>query len=387
MPPKVKSAEKSKKSGRKNGGQKATVANVNSRVLRKDPKKKQFSDELETPSTSVKKGAPKGRPKKQAGGKEKTSKRTSEMEYELELEPGEAEDNFTDVSEEADAGENSSSNAQPTINEEKDDNIQPASNSGAMGGNDIADSIDKHVDAALDRYFRKQRSRKKRQKKRRRRNESSSDSEDTDSSSRDSDETTDESYSDSSGDEKRRSRKRKREVKKRKERKHKKGKSFSKANGSDSVSTIYTRGCKSPENVIMEGSSDGSLDGGRIRSDADTEEFISSLNTSRDHSTPDLAKRRSRSPQGRVGHKGGDAGRGHGREERREDEDHYRERADTVIRELHQNKADLVKPSGEASDFLLTSLLRDFKHFHLTSHVDKKIRERILDQDFMIDFR
>lgn len=35
----------------------------------------------------------------------------------------------------------------------------------------------------------------------------------------------------------------------------------------------------------------------------------------------------------------------------------------------------------------MSSLVRDFKHFHLTSHVDKKLRERIKDQDFIVDFR
>lgn len=46
-----------------------------------------------------------------------------------------------------------------------------------------------------------------------------------------------------------------------------------------------------------------------------------------------------------------------------------------------------MKPSDELSQFVLSSLVRDFKHFHLTSHVDRKLKDCIKEQDFTVDFR
>lgn len=194
-----------------------------------------------------------------------------------------------------------------------------------------------------------------------------------------------------SSEERRRSRKRKHKSAKRRERKSKRGELSSSTLPvpTFSDSTIYTRGCKSPQNVVMEESDDASLDGGGVQSDANTEDFIDSINSSRNYSTPSAGERnRSGSPRR-------DTGDGRPRGERTSPRDRerallneqYKDRADSVIRDLHQNKADLAKPSGELSQFVLLSLVRDFKHFHLTSHVDKKLKERIKDQDFTVDFR
>lgn len=62
------------------------------------------------------------------------------------------------------------------------------------------------------------------------------------------------------------------------------------------------------------------------------------------------------------------------------------DRADAVIRDIQRNKVDLAKPSGEWSKQLM-SLMIDFKHCHLTSHVDRKTKQCILEGDFTIDFR
>lgn len=111
------------------------------------------------------------------------------------------------------------------------------------------------------------------------------------------------------------------------------------------------------------------------------------MNTSldRSHSTPNLGHRRnrSRSPGG-----GGSDHHNQPRDRERGQYDaRYREQADLVIRDLHQNKSDLVKPSGENTDFFLSSLVRDFKHFHLTSHIKRKVKDCIKGQDFTVDFR
>lgn len=74
------------------------------------------------------------------------------------------------------------------------------------------------------------------------------------------------------------------------------------------------------------------------------------------------------------------------REEQARQEAIVRDHADDVIRDIQRNKADLAKPTGELNRHLET-LLIDMKHFHLTSHVDKKLRDRILQGDFTVDFK
>lgn len=63
-----------------------------------------------------------------------------------------------------------------------------------------------------------------------------------------------------------------------------------------------------------------------------------------------------------------------------------RDRADEIIRDIQRNKANLAKPTGELNRQLET-LLIDMNRFHLTSHVDRKLRDLILSGDFMVDFR
>lgn len=379
MPPKKKTAKRQTKSkAGKHGGASAKTAGKSNRVLRKNPKKKTKGEEARVEKLKTK---PKGKPKQKAKPAKADSLSNDEI---VDLNPRESEDNFTDESDKDQSNENSSSNA---VADSSGESPRGSSESGEV---DMAGEINKHVDAALSNYFKK-RAAKKRRHKRRRRDSSSSPSSDSSESS--------ESTSDGSGDEsdesegsKERSRKRKRKDRKRKGKGRKKGENLGEANefNSASVSTVYTRGCKSPQNAIIEGSSDEGLDGGNIPSDANTEEFIDSLNTSNDYvrSTPDVGRRRegSRSPaRGRDERREGR--QQHNESERERNAERYRDQADTIIRDLHQNKSDLAKPSGEMTQFIMSSLVRDFKHFHLTSHVDKKLKERIKDQDFTVDFR
>lgn len=386
MPPKRKRAAKPKNKLSKNGGSSATVKDTSDRVLRKDPKKKVFVDESEDTTNPKRSAKTQDRALKSAKTKG-SRKKNQNVDNHVQLTLRESEDDFSEKDGDNLSQDNHSSNAVTMSDSESKG--ESSSETEVKGQTeqittDMAGEINKHVDAALSKYFRKKRT-KRNKKKRKRRETASSSSEGTSGSSSDSDVTSyeDDSSSDSSED-RRKARKRKRKERKRKSRKdrrNKRGKSMRNdcAMNVSSESTIYTRGCKSPQNAIIEASSDGSLDGGNIPSDAGTEEFMDSMNSSRDHanSTPftgDQAPRSKRSKEGE-------------RVERSDREEMYRERADSVIRDLHMNKADLAKPSGECSEFMLASLIRDFKHFHLTSHVDKKIKERVKEQDFTIDFR
>lgn len=352
MPPKrSKTAKSGGRKPTKNGGKQLLTETSSDRVLRKDPKKKKFpEDEGENPQT-VRKGKPKGRPKKHTVSENK--------EDTVEIMARESEDDFSDDIDSGEAMENSSSNATPLNNEKESPEKDSDHDTGVVMDSGMAERIDMHVGAALSKYFKKRRSHKKGKKKRKKREsvESSSDSDESSEMSSSDSESETSSVSSYSSDERRRAKKRKRKEKKKqhqKAKKSKKGKdNLSEANQSTSVSTVYTRGCKSPQNAIMETGSDVSLDGGGIDSDADTDEFIASLNTSRDHSTPDLARNGDR--------RDGGGRKDESREDRRrradvDDErelinDRYREQADAVVRDLHINKAELAKPSGEVSDF------------------------------------
>lgn len=387
MPPKTKKAGKSSKkiSPNKDGGKPVETSGKIDRVLRKNPKKKTFNDESHQTEPKTKGANPKGQ--------RDTKKRNKPAEKpgvsdDVQLTLRESEDDFSEASE----PENVSTNATPEVDStlENMNEVSGDENSrGAGPAMDLAGEVNKHVDAALDKYFRKKHKSKRSKKKKRRRREQQSSSSESDSSYVSSDEeetSSSDSYSSESSEDRKKTRKRKKKEKAKHKRSHK-GKSNSPVYPlrTESESTIYTRGCKSPQNAMMEGSTDESLDGAGIDSDANTEEFISSLNTSRDRSTPNLDKSRGRS---RSPKRGDNSRERTGRDADRDRYDEqYRDRADGVIRDLHQNKADLAKPSGELSQFLLSSLVRDFKHFHLTSHVDKKIKERIQAQDFTVDFR
>lgn len=390
MPPKNNSAAKSKKKqGGKKGGKPPSNSLVEKPNLQKNPKKKtpdggsandQPAKAVNT--TRAKKGAPRGA---KATAKSKSTETKESDDDMVSLSPRDSDDDFSMSSDRDSPAENTSSNA--VASEQSVANVQSTGNEDL-----VAARIDKHVDAALDKYFRKKRrDRKKGKKKRRKRDRESSSSSSEGSSSETDNQSDSESSSQSElSDDSDRGRKRKRKEKKRKERKERRGEKRLKSltAKSPSTSTVYTRGCKSPQNAVMTESSNDSLNAGSVQSDADTDEFIASLNTSRDHSTPDLGRRaRSRSPGRGTDRQQKERQRRAESNNRRLVEDQYQEQSDRVIRDLQQNKGELAKPSGGLNQFMLSSLLRDFKHFHLTSHVDRKIRESIKSNDFTVDFR
>lgn len=380
MPPKKKKAEtaKSKAAAKKDGV--GSSDNANTMTLRKNPKKKSLKSEDAAPAKVRKTRKTKSKPEK---AKKKAVVDDKDQDDDaVSLSPRDSDDQFS--SEES--GQNASSNATALLTNEGE--IEEK-------GREETEQINQQVSAALDRYFRSKKGKKHKKKRKRRRAHESPSSSDTDSDSVTSDSESGGS-SDSSPleDEERqdRGRKRKRKEKRRKDRRSKRGESRvnSLVKKTPSVSTVYTRGCKSPQNAVFADSSNESLDGGNIPSDGNIDEVLESLNTSRDRSTPYLDRRRdgSRSPDGRTRerrrhHRDQRGSPDHGDDERNA---RYQEQADAVVRELHQNKSDLAKPSGEYEK-QLQSLLRNFKHFHLTSHVDKKLKERIKECDFTVDFR
>lgn len=385
MPPKKNTVKNKKsdppaKAGRKTVEKKAKDGEK--MVLRKNPKKK-VSDDFEQGAKDTVRTSKKVNKSVKANP---TPDSDSSFEGVTLTTAGE-EGQFESENSITDTGENCSSNAVMDTNR--------AGNSADLGGENsiqpgLNAEISQQVSAAMSQYFEQRKKRKVKKRKRKHRRISSSESDDS-SSSEESSESEGSSYSSDSAREKKRVRKRKRKSDKKRKRREKKGEKRLKSliEDSPSVSTVYTRGCKSPQRAVITESSDDSLDGGDIDSETNTENFVESLNSSHDRSTPfvDRRRSRSRSPRGRS-----DQTRGHGDGNdrgRREADPHaerFREQADEVIRDLQQNKADLAKPSGELQ-IQLASLLRDFKHFHLTSHVDKKLKETILSQDFTIDFR
>lgn len=127
---------------------------------------------------------------------------------------------------------------------------------------------------------------------------------------------------------------------------------------------------------------------GHINSDLNSDELVDSLNSSLNHSTPAVGHRwsREKSTDEERQARGDQPGTSRDKDKTgNEQEEAARDRADEVIRDIQRNKADLAKPAGEWSRQLET-LLIDMKHFHLTSHVDRKIRAQILAGDFTVDF-
>lgn len=384
MPPKKNAAGKAQKSSTPAKGKGKAVAQkkMSPMNLRKIPKRKSLSSEEEA---SAKKQVT--RKKRAEPAKVRPTVNNSDSEFDgVAIMPRDSDDNFGGSDPEIDEGnfENSSSNATP----------EDSGRKGSVSADPkaVSANITEQVTAAVAQYFRHRKSKKKGKKKKSKRARTEYTSSDSDSSGSEttssSEETSDESDSDSGKGSKRRRRKRKKSKKK----KAKKGETSTHTVTSDSpsVSTVYTRGCKSPQNAIISGSSSESLDGGEISSNADTDDFINSMNTSINSQDSGAGHRRSRS-RSPARHDDRNRGMGDRREDRRTTEndpqdERHREQADAVIRDLHQNKAELAKPSGESEQFM-ASLLRDFKHFHLTSHVDPKVRERIKGKDFTVDFR
>lgn len=158
----------------------------------------------------------------------------------------------------------------------------------------------------------KRKKKKKSKSKRRRERESSSDS--SSSSSSDSSESSSES---SSEEEYRKGKKRKRSGRRKESKKRRRGKSGEHckvsstilASNSPSQSTVYTRGCKSPSHGVVTASSDSdSQKSGHISSDANTEAFVRSLETSLQNSTPIAEHRRSRDSREEVSDRRGNRG-------------------------------------------------------------------------------
>lgn len=266
----------------------------------------------------------------------------------------------------------------------------------------LSKEVRKMVGVCMKEYARKSKAKKrKRGRKHHKKNrvESSTSESENDSTSSSSGSDDSEHYSSDESYQKERKR-RKRSTQKKKKRKDKRSGKTKRHQGailqtvnSPSQSTVYTRGCKSPDKPVITGSSDtDSQRSGHIDSEADTDEFIASLQNSINHSTPIADRRRSkdRSP-------GDQQARDEDREELRnrrlaEQEETsrreaaVRDRADDVIRDIQRNKADLAKPTGEWRRELETILI-DMRHFHLTSHVDRKLKNQILDGDFTVDFK
>lgn len=348
----------------------------------------------------------KGAAKSRTKVKKQPEKVAAKDQDAVSLTPNSSDDDFDGDGEGTSNGESNQTNSAQPVSDDSDrgDDLEdPEADSDHREG-DNSGLTAKQVKKMVSKCMKKMTKRKIHKKKsKRRRRDSPSSSEDASDSSDDSSECESDSYSSDDSDSSARGRKRKRRGHKRRksERKHRRrGKSVVPltqdrrvvAADSPSQSTVYTRGCKSPvRDVLTASSPSDSQKSGHINSDADTDEVIDSLNTSLNHSSPFIGRRRERGREG-----GASPIEDHGRnsmerdaqgdEERRRREDNARERADVVVRDIQQNKADLAKPSGELSREL-KSLLIDFKHCHLTSHVDRKIKSSILEGDFTIDFR
>lgn len=359
MPPKRKN--NSQKAGTpakgKAGKKNATKATMG---LRKNPKRKVSNDFVA--ETSAKKGKEKDDPVS-----------SGEDSNVLSLTPHQSDDDLdSDVH-----GQGSSENRSNSAVIAAD---TPDKQVGQVASTPM--DIGKQVGEALRPYLKhlekSWRGKKRSRKRRRRRSSSSSQSETTDGSESSS---SDES-SDSSDGGRHRKRKRHRREKRKKRKQSSKGEQLQ----SPSQSTVYTRGCKSPvgqlairpRNVDSDGSED--LARKQSMSDEDTDEFVKSLNSSL--SVPPLVGGRE---DGRdSGDQGRDGDKGRGRQELKDQR--HQDEADRVIQELEANKADLAKPSGRWTRHL-HSLVVDFEHFHLISHVDRKLRKQIQEGDFTIDFK
>lgn len=383
MPPKRGKAKKTAKS-------KVTDKDGGARKLR--PKKPTDFSRLNKEGTSERKTSKKNKlPEKAATEEDNVSIDAHSSDDDLDMDTS----NGT-------SGKNTSNSATPDNDNVASDSEKNEHSEGdnppvnKEKGADLSKQVAEMVGKCLKEY--ESRSRKKRSKrtKRRRYSDVSSSSEDTDYTSSQS---SSEESTDSSVPRRRKSgrKRRRREHKKRKDGQRKKGERTHSHLASNEVdlpsqSTIYTRGCKSVDHISMpkrgnDTSETDSRNSGCINSDMNSDDFVSSLETSLHNSTP-VADRRSRqdaSAEKERDDRGNPEMIGdHDENNRREELG--RDRADEVIRDIQRNKADLAKPTGEWSRQLET-LLIDMKHFHLTSHVDRKLKASILEGDFTVDFR
>lgn len=268
MPPKRKMAAKPKKAAAKKGGKTVESNSAEKLNLRKNPKKKQIKDigEDEQPIKQKTKQPAKAKQSAKTADLNNSESEISDRD-DVVLATRESEDEFHTESDSS-VNENRSSNA--VSGETQDLEMASGSQSDPEKDKTEADRIDRHVDAALDKYFRKLKRKKKGKKKRRKRerkDSSSNSSSEYSSSSEDSD-------SDSSAD-RRRDKKRKRKERRKKEKRDRRGEKEAYVDpvGIASTSTVYTRGCKSPQNAIISDSSNGTLDDGGLVSNADTDGY------------------------------------------------------------------------------------------------------------------
>lgn len=395
------------------------------------PPKKKPKKKAAKPSASKKAanngGKPNLRPKKGTDFKQlndgktaakqvKTNKNTPakgdrESEDRISLRAHSSDDDLDQDTSNGDSSKNMSNSATPdseisdgsAMNDDHDRDVR-GKDPGNKSGKEISEQVAKMVGECMKKYKKKSRRRKhKRRKRKEESSDSSSDSSDTEQSTSESDYST---GSDSSGG-RNRVRKRKRSSKKKKKSsRHRKGEHVTnlivdnthQEMQSPSQSTVYTRGCKSPDKTVPqvreETSETDSQRSGHINSDLNSDEFLSSLETSLNCSNPASGKRRSRDDSGDRRRPSTSDAEAEARKEReREEKDEMerrdavaRDRADEVIRDIQNNKADLAKPTGELNRQLET-LLIDMKRFHLTSHVDKKLKDRILEGNFTVELK
>lgn len=392
MPPKPKGRGKSAKKVPTKGGKTGKASN-GGRELR--PKKGTNYKEL---------NSGKGSEKTKDDDQGKSEKDLSISSDAVSLTPGSSDD---DLDRDCGDGSNTTNSATPDDNQAEAVESRPGvstdrvravdlDRSDLLKDDSVNQQVKKLVGQCLKRYRKKHAKRRGKKKRKRHHYSSSDDSSESEGSTTSSDEYSSESsdYSSSSRDGK----KRKRSHHKRSSRKTKKSKSTVNTLvesqphcDSPSQSTIYTRGCKSPPQTGCQDSSDTvSPSSGGIPLEANSDEFLSSVNTSLNKSTPIPGRQRSNERRSASEGEAGPVtqGREDDAENRERDqvEAETRERADRIVRDIQLNKSSLAKPSGEWERELYT-LLIDLKHVHLTSHVDRKLKDRILEGDFTVDFR
>lgn len=353
--------------------------------LRSEPRKKQLPPEFE--------GNTKAKPAK-GKSKRRTSKSSSdenagEDSDGVSLTPHTSDDDFSDDGNSRSLPESSTNTTNSAVVDQS--NPERGDGGASKSNSDFTEKFQREMARFLSskKKSSKRKSKKKRKRSRRESSSSGSNTSGSDSESDSESSTSTESVSSDDSHERRRKRKRSKRHHERK----RKGKSNSTlAREADSLSTVYTRGCKSPirdDRNITDSESKSDQD---ILSNVSSDELINSLNSSLQHSTPVTGKRghktRSRDRDGSSdGEREKQREREH--EENRRSEAQAMEHADEVIREIQQNKAALAKPSGELSEEFMNqiqSLVAEFKHFHLVSHVDKKLKDQIHGQDFTVEF-
>lgn len=395
MPPKKKKDKKAEKPGKL-----CESTSNGARKLR--PKKATDFKQLNS-GKKPEKAALKVQNKKTGGDKE--SEKDNDA---VSLTPNSSDDDFEN--EDQNRGSNTSNSAMPEMVEQNDSDTdmesaddRESSGRESSDDKDLDERVERMVGKCLKKYRKHDRKKLRKNRKKRRRRESDSSEWDSESESATGSEGSSSSESDGSY-ERRKSRKRRHKTQRKEKRKRGKSKAGKPmetprvdetAIQSPSQSTVYTRAVKSPEANRKGVTSDSdSCRSGHLNSDADTDEFLRSLESSFNHSTP-IAGRRERRDRRRsetpardaeLGRKSRDDGSAEDLQERRRRDDQARDRSDEVIRDIQRNKAELAKPAGEWKRELKT-LLIDMKHFHLTSHVDKKIREAINGGDYTIDFK